>query len=113
MVSDCGGTPTRFGRTNPDWTPPTIYPCEVCGCLRATPFDGCEECEIKAFLTPSEYALYRKEVRCMFGRDKRGDGGEWFLIRKYVISNEDEYYKRIEKFYDARNGKKHGGLRLI
>ena len=98
MVSDCGGTPTRFGRTNPDWTPPTRYSCEVCGCLKVGKFENCDECDIRAFLTPSEYALYRKEAKSMLGKDSHEEAGHWFLVRKYIFPNEKEYYKRKEKF---------------
>jgi len=59
MVSDCGGTPTRFGRTHPDWTPPRRYPCEVCGNLKCEPFDRCGKCGTKCYFTQKEYDFWK------------------------------------------------------
>ena len=59
MVSDCGGTPTRFGRTHPDWTPPRRYPCEVCGNLKCEAFNDCDKCGTKCYFTQKEYDFWK------------------------------------------------------
>ena len=64
------------------------------------------ECVIRAFLTPSEYALYREKAKSMLGKDNHADAGHWFLVRRYIFPNEKKYYARRKKFFATRRAEK-------